>query len=71
MFPGIFLGPTGNCQGTHKVFDINMVVVKNPLQSLPYPCRAGSSKLLKIGEDATKRKTRQSPSNSSIKMAAI
>jgi hypothetical protein len=28
--PGIFLSPTGNCQGTHKVFDINTGVVKNP-----------------------------------------
>ncbi len=29
-FPGVFLGPTGNHQGTHKVFDINMGVVENP-----------------------------------------
>jgi hypothetical protein len=29
-FPGIFLGPTGNRQGTHKVFDINTGVVKKP-----------------------------------------
>jgi hypothetical protein len=29
--PGIFLGPTGDCQGTHKVFDINTGVVKNPV----------------------------------------
>jgi hypothetical protein len=28
MFPGIFLCPTANCQGTHKVFDINTGVVK-------------------------------------------
>ena len=28
--PGIFFGPTGNHQGTHKVFDINTGVVKNP-----------------------------------------
>jgi hypothetical protein len=27
-FPGIFLGCIGNCQGPHKVFDINMGVVK-------------------------------------------
>ncbi len=27
-FPGVFLGPTDNCQGTHKVFDINTGVVK-------------------------------------------
>ncbi len=27
-FPGIFLGSTGNRQGTHKVFDINTGVVK-------------------------------------------
>ncbi len=29
-FLRIFLGLTGNCQGTHKVFDINMGIVKNP-----------------------------------------
>ncbi len=29
-FPGIFLGPTGNRQGTHKVFDINTGMVKKP-----------------------------------------
>jgi hypothetical protein len=29
-FPGIFLGPTGNRQGTHKVFDINTGAVKKP-----------------------------------------
>jgi hypothetical protein len=29
-FSGIFLGPTGDCQGTHKVFDINTGVVKTP-----------------------------------------
>jgi hypothetical protein len=29
-FPGIFLGSTGNHQGTHKVFDINMGVVEKP-----------------------------------------
>ncbi len=36
-FPGIFLGPTGNCQGTHKVFDINMGVVKKPRIITPLP----------------------------------
>jgi hypothetical protein len=29
-FPGIFLGPTGNRQSTHKVFDINTGGVKKP-----------------------------------------
>jgi hypothetical protein len=29
-FPGIFLDPTGNHQGTHKVFNINTGVIKNP-----------------------------------------
>jgi hypothetical protein len=36
-FPGIFLGPTGNCQGTHKVFDINMGVVKKTRSITPLP----------------------------------
>ena len=40
-FPGIFLGPTGNRQGTHKVFDINTGVVKKPriITPLPMPDR--------------------------------
>jgi hypothetical protein len=40
-FPGIFLGPTGNRQGTHKVFDINTGVVKKPhtVTLLPMPDR--------------------------------
>jgi hypothetical protein len=36
-FPGIFLGPTGNRQGTHKVFDINTGVVKKPCTITPLP----------------------------------
>ncbi len=36
-FPGIFLGPTGNCQGTHKIFDINMGVVKKTRIITPLP----------------------------------
>jgi hypothetical protein len=36
-FPGIFLGPTGNRQGTHKVFDINTDVVKKPRTNTPLP----------------------------------
>jgi hypothetical protein len=41
-FPGIFLGPTGNRQGTHKVFDINTGAVKKPrtVTLLPMPDRA-------------------------------
>jgi hypothetical protein len=40
-FPGIFLGPTGNCQDTHKVFNINTgVIKKNPtITPLPMPDR--------------------------------
>jgi hypothetical protein len=40
-FPGIFLSPTGNHQGTHKVFDINTGVVKKPctVTLLPMPDR--------------------------------
>ncbi len=40
-FPGIFLGPTGNRQGTHKVFNINTGVVKKPriITPLPMPDR--------------------------------
>jgi hypothetical protein len=30
MFPEIFLGSTGNRQGTHKVFDINTRMTKKP-----------------------------------------
>jgi hypothetical protein len=36
-FPGIFLGPTGNRQGTHKVFDINTGVIKKPRTITPLP----------------------------------
>jgi hypothetical protein len=36
-FPGIFLGPTGNRQGTHKVFNINTGVVKKPRTITPLP----------------------------------
>ncbi len=38
-FPGIFLGPMGNHQGTHKVFDINTGMVKKPrtVNLLPMP----------------------------------
>ncbi len=36
-FPGIFLGPTGNRQGTHKVFDINTGIVKKPRTITPLP----------------------------------
>jgi hypothetical protein len=35
--PGIFLGPTGNRQGTHKVFDIYTGVVKKPRTITPLP----------------------------------
>jgi hypothetical protein len=40
-FLGIFLGPTGNHQGTHKVFDINTGAVKKPctITHLPMPNR--------------------------------
>ncbi len=40
-FPGIFLGPTGNRQGTHKVFNINTGVVKKTriITPLPMPDR--------------------------------
>jgi hypothetical protein len=40
-FPGIFLSPIGNCQGTHKVFDINTGVVRKPhtVTLLPMPDR--------------------------------
>jgi hypothetical protein len=40
-FLGIFLGPTGNRQGTHKVFDINTGTVKKPrtVILLPMPDR--------------------------------
>jgi hypothetical protein len=37
-FPVIFLGPTGNHQGTHKVFDIKTGVIKKTVQSPPSPC---------------------------------
>jgi hypothetical protein len=37
IFPGIFLGSTGNCQGTHKVFDINTGVVKKNRSITPLP----------------------------------
>jgi hypothetical protein len=36
-FPGIFLGPTGNRQGTHKVFGINTGVVRKPRIITPLP----------------------------------
>ena len=38
-FPNIFIGPTGNCQVAHKVFDINTGVVKIPgmINPLPMP----------------------------------
>jgi hypothetical protein len=36
-FPGIFLCPTGNRQGTHKVFDINTGVVKKTRTITPLP----------------------------------
>ncbi len=36
-FPGIFLGPTGNCQGTHKVFNINTGVLKKTCTITPLP----------------------------------
>ena len=36
-FPAIFLGPTGNRQGTHKVFDINTGVVKKTRIVTPLP----------------------------------
>ncbi len=65
-FPGIFLGPTGNCQGTHKVFDMNTGVVKKTHTITPLPMPDKVIKSLKIGADATRRKTRQNPSNFSI-----
>jgi hypothetical protein len=36
-FSAIFLGPTGNRQGTHKVFDINTGGVKKPHINTPLP----------------------------------
>ncbi len=35
MFPGIFLGRTGNRQGTHKIFNINTGIVKKPRTITP------------------------------------
>ncbi len=37
MFPGIFFGPTDNCQGTPKVFNINMSVAKKKRTITPLP----------------------------------
>jgi hypothetical protein len=42
------------------------VSLKKPIQSPPSPCWIWSSKLSKIGEHATKKKKKQSPSNFSI-----
>ncbi len=36
-FLGIFLGPTSNHQGTHKVFDTNTGAVKKPCTVTPLP----------------------------------
>jgi hypothetical protein len=47
-FPGMFLGPTGKCQGTHKVFDINTGVVKKPRSITPLPM---PNRVIKIVDD--------------------
>ncbi len=66
-FPGIFLSPTGNRQGTHKVFDINTGIVKKPRTITPSPCQIGSSPSSKTGVDAIRRRTKQARLNSSTK----
>ncbi len=57
-FPGIFLGLTGNRQGTHKVFDINTEVVKKNriITPLPMPDRVIATS--KIVDNDTKKRTR-------------
>ncbi len=51
-FPGIFLGPTGNHQGTHKVFDINTGVVKKTHSITPLPM---PDRVIKIVNDWGRR----------------
>jgi hypothetical protein len=48
LFPGIFLGPTGNCQGTDKVFDINtgVIIKTRTITPLPMPDR-----VIKVDKD--------------------
>ena len=36
-YPGIYLGPTGNIQGTLKVFDLKAGVVKKPSSATAFP----------------------------------
>ena len=37
-YPGIYLGPTTNIQGTKKVFDLKTGVVKKPRTVTQFPC---------------------------------
>ena len=37
-YPGIYLGPTTNIQGTKKVFDLKTGVVKKPQTVTQFPC---------------------------------
>jgi hypothetical protein len=46
-FPGIFLGPTGNRQGNHKVFNINTGMVKKPPSEI-------DSKVIFMGHEIVK-----------------
>jgi hypothetical protein len=59
-FPGIFLGSTGNRQGTHKVFDINTGVVKNPRIIIPLPM---PDQVITVVEDWGRRHQKEDKKN--------
>ena len=64
-FPGIFLGPTGNRQGTHKVFDIKTGVVKKPRIITPLPMPDRVITVIKDWRQRHQKWTKQTPLNSS------
>jgi hypothetical protein len=59
-FPGIFLGLTGKCQGTHKVFNINTGLFKEPytISSLPMIDR-----VIKVVKDLDKHHQKEDKAN--------
>jgi hypothetical protein len=62
-FPGIFLSPTGNCQGFHKIFDINTGAIKKPPTVTPLPM---PDRVISVVNDCGRHHTKENKSCSLI-----
>ena len=55
-FPGVYLGPTGNMQGTLKVFDLKNSVIKKPQTITEFPI---PDRFITLIDKCSKRSSRE------------